>query len=131
MRPTSAPKFLIVQRPSDDKYLPDVWGIPAGSVKDNETFEEAVVRSGKEKLGVGLKVTRFIGRDDIERSEYVLHMEEYEAEITQGNPKVPQPIQGITQYQKYAWGDSSNIKEAATKGSLCSQIYLRRVNEKW
>lgn len=44
-------KFLIVQRSSDDKDLPNVWGLPAGSVKDGETFEECVIRSGKEKLG--------------------------------------------------------------------------------
>ena len=58
---------MTVQRPSNDDYLPNVWGLPAGSVKDNETFEYAVIRSGKEKLGVDLKPVRFIGRDNIER----------------------------------------------------------------
>lgn len=124
-------KFLIVQRPSDDANLPDAWGLPAGSVKDDETFEEAVIRSGKEKLGVELKPVKFIGRNNIERNDYILHMEEYEAEIISGEPKVPQPIQEITQYQQWRWGISSDLKDAASKGSLCSQIYLNSVNDQW
>ena len=55
-------KFLIVQRPSDDESLPNVLGLPAGSVKEDETFEEAVIRSGRQKLGVEVKVEKFIGR---------------------------------------------------------------------
>ena len=123
-------KFLIVQRPSNDENLPDVWGLPAGSVKDNETFEECVIRSGKEKLGVVVKPTKFVGRSNIERDSYILHMEEFEAEIVSGEPEVPQPIQGMTQYQQWKWGVSSELKDAASKGSLCSQIYLISVNDK-
>lgn len=121
-------KFLIVQRPSDDETLPNLWGLPAGSVKGNETFEEAIIRSGKEKLGVTLKLLRFIGRGNIERKDYILHMEEYEAEIIAGKPKVPQSVQGITQYQSWKWGIASDLKDAANKGSLCSQIYLRNIS---
>ncbi|MEX0920125.1 MAG: NUDIX domain-containing protein [Candidatus Pacearchaeota archaeon] len=124
-------KFLIVQRPSDDDNLPDAWGLPAGSVKDNETFEECIIRSGKEKLGVELKPTKFIGRSNVERNNSILHMEEYEAEIESGKPKVPQPIKGMTQYQQWKWGEGSDLKDAASKGSLCSQIYLTSVNDKW
>src|SRR5262249_28965243 len=39
--------------PSTDEDLPDVWGLPAGSLRVGETFEACVVRSGREKLGVG------------------------------------------------------------------------------
>jgi len=119
-------KLLVVQRPSDDKNFPNVWGLPAGSAKDTETFEECIIRSGKEKLGVELKPTKFVGRNNIERNNYILHMEEYEAEILDGKPEVPQPIQGITQYQQWRWGVGSDLKDAATKGSLCSQIYLNK-----
>lgn len=124
-------KFLIVQRPSDDDNLPNVWGLPAGSVKENETFEECVIRSGSQKLGVKLKPTKFIGRNNIERENYNLHMEEYEAKIISGKPEVPQATQGMTQYQQWKWGESSDLKNAASKGSLCSQIYLTSVNDKW
>lgn len=124
-------KFLIVQRPSDDDNLPNVWGLPAGSVRNDETFEECVIRSGREKLGVKLKPSKFIGRSNIERDNYILHMEEYGAVIVNGEPEVPQPIEGMTQYQQWKWGESSDLKDAASKGSLCSQIYLTSVNDKW
>lgn len=124
-------KILIVQRPSNDENLPNTWGLPAGTVKDNETFEEAVIRSGKQKLDVELTIVKFVGRGNIERDDYILHMEEYEVKILSGEPKVPQPIKGITQYQSWRWGVSSDIKDAANKGSLCSQIYLTSKNEKW
>ena len=124
-------KFLIVQRPSDDEDLPDVWGLPASSVKNNETFEKAMLRSGKEKLGVELKPIKFVGRNKIERNDYFLYMEEYEAKIVKGEPKVPQPFEGMTQYQQWRWGTSSDLKKAASKGSLCSQIYLESINKKW
>lgn len=124
-------KFLIVQRPSDDESLPNVWGLPSMFVRDNETIEECVIRSGREKLGVELKPKKFIGRGDIEREGFILHMEEYEAEIISGEPKVPQQVEGMTQFQQGKWGIGSDLKNAASKGSLCSQIYLTSVNDKW
>lgn len=101
-------KYAIAFVIYDDDDLPNVWGLPAGSVKNDETFEECVIRSGKEKLGVKLKPTRFIGRDNIERENYILHIEEYETEIISGEPKVHQPIEGVTQYQQWKWGVSSD-----------------------
>ncbi len=123
-------KILIVQRPHDDENLPDVWGLPAGSVKDDESLEECLIRSGREKLGVELKLVNLIGKNNIERKNYILHMDDYEAKIISGEPKVPQQIQGITQYQQWKWGVSSDLRDAANKGSLCSQIYLSSVNKR-
>jgi 8-oxo-dGTP pyrophosphatase MutT (NUDIX family) len=123
-------KFLIVQRPADDEDLPNVWGLPAGSIKGDETFEECLIRSGREKLGVELRPARFIGKGEMEREKYILHLELFEAEIVKGVPKVPQPVKGITQYQKWRWGKSLDLKEAVEKGSLCSKIYLESIGEK-
>lgn len=117
-------KILIVQRPSDDKNLPDVWGLPAGVVNDDETFEQCVIRSGTEKLGVGLKILGFIGRGSLDRGDYILHMEEYEVAVVNGEPVAPQPFPKVTQYQKWKWGAPEDLKEAESKGSLCSRIYL-------
>ncbi len=123
-------RFLIVKRPPDDERLPDVWGLPAGSLRGEETYEDAIVRSGREKLGVELKVVGKIGEGEIDRGDYILHLEEYEAEILHGEPQVPQPVPGITQYVQWKWGKSSDLIEAAQKGSLCSQVYLSQVDQK-
>ena len=117
-------KVLAVQRPSNDEDLPDVWGLPAGSLRAGETFDECVVRSGKEKLGVDLRIIRTIAAGAIERTACTLHMKEYEVEIVQGEPSVPQPVEGITQYQRWQWAEPALLKEAAQKGSLCSRLFL-------
>lgn len=117
-------KFLVVQRPSDDEDLPNAWGLPAGSLKGEESFQDAVIRSGREKLGVELEVGKIIKEGEVERANYVLHMKEFEATIGSGEPNVPQPIEGVTQYQDWKWGTAEDLKEAASKGSLCCKLYL-------
>jgi len=121
---------LLVKRPEDDKDLPSTWGLPAGSVKNGETYEESVLRSGKEKLGVSLEIIELIEEGEVERKDYILHMKEYEAKITKGEPEVPQQVEGITQYQDWKWGVWDELKETAQKGSLCCQLYLQSINQK-
>ncbi|MFB6241066.1 MAG: NUDIX domain-containing protein, partial [Gemmatimonadota bacterium] len=47
---------LAVRRPEDDEDLPGHWGLPAASLREDEEWEEAVLRTGPEKLGVTLGV---------------------------------------------------------------------------
>lgn len=124
-------KFLAVKRPSNDKYLPDLWGLPAGTVKANETFEEAVLRSGIQKLGIILKTVKELNEGKQERDNHFLHMRVYEAEITEGKPKVPQAVERVTQYQEWKWVKADKLKEAAKKGSLSSRLYLESLNVEW
>lgn len=116
-------RFLIVKRPFDDDKLPNVWGLPAGSLKEKETYEEAVVRTGKEKLGVELKIVREIAEGEIDRGDYILHMKEYETEIVKGEPNAPQQIKELTQYVQWKWGELEDLIEAVQKGSLCCKLY--------
>lgn len=120
-------KFLIVQRPPDDANLSNVWGLPAGTLKEGESYEEALLRAGREKLGVEIKIGPLIGEGDLDRGEYVLHMKDFEAEIAEGEPKVPQEVKGVTQYVAWRWGVLDDLKDAAQKGSLCSKIYLASI----
>tara|TARA_Y100000034_G_C6790533_1_gene353935 strand:- start:184 stop:606 length:423 start_codon:yes stop_codon:yes gene_type:complete len=120
-------KFLVVQRPSDDEDLPDAWGLPAGSLKEGESFEDAVLRSGRQKLGIELKVLSEIGEGEIEREQIVLRMKEYEVEVVNGYPNVHQRIKGVTIYQDQKWGTSDDLRDAASKGSLCCKLYLENV----
>jgi ADP-ribose pyrophosphatase YjhB (NUDIX family) len=117
-------KVLTVQRPSTDEDLPDVWGLPAGSLRVGETFEACVVRSGREKLGVGVRIVGLLAEGAIERPACILHMKEYEVEIVHGAPSVPQPVEGITQYQRWKWAEPAVLTEAAHKGSLCARLFL-------
>lgn len=122
-------KILIVKRPSDDDKLPNIWGLPAASLKASESWEDCVIRAGHEKLGVKLKIIKLLNEGKIERDNYTLHMKEYEVQIISGEPKVPQPIKNITQYQEYKFGKPTDLEEAAQKGSLCSQLFLDKNSE--
>src|SRR3989344_1364221 len=77
-------RFLIVQRPEDDDGLPNAWGLPAGSLKQNESYVDCVLRAGREKLGVELRIVRLINEGYLKRGDANLYMKEYEAEIVDG-----------------------------------------------
>ncbi len=116
---------LTVLRPSDDEELPNTWGLPAGSLKPGESWEAAVQRVGRDKLGVQLMPGAELERGELERPDYLLRMRLYEAEIEKGQPMVPQAGEGVTQYTSWKWGSAKDLEPAAQRGSLCSQLYLR------
>ncbi len=120
-----ADQVLTVLRPPNDEDLPNVWGLPAGTLRPGESWETAVRRVGLEKLGVQLKVGAELQRGSAERRNYRLDMRLYEAEIEKGNPFVPQPDQEYTQYTKWKWGTAADLQPAAQRGSLCSKLYLK------
>ena len=121
-------QVLAVQRPADDEELPNLWGLPATSVNPGESEEQAVVRAGKEKLDVGLRVIEKIAVGTMERSSYVLHLTDYEVAIVSGEPKCPQHGSG-TQYQAWKWADPEELIPAAQKGSLCTRLFLEKIGK--
>ena len=123
--PALREQVLAVLRPADDEDLPNVWGLPAASLRPGETWDSAVRRVGSEKLGVELKMSRELERGSLERRDYRLQMRLYEAEIIAGTPQVPQPMTGSTQYSSWKWGGRADLEPAAQRGSLCSQLYLK------
>ena len=116
-------RVLIVQRPADDEDLPGAWGLPAASLQDGESWEAAVRRAGREKLGVELVVGREMNRGTLERRSYSLEMRLYNAQIIEGDVEVPQPDARVTQYQAWRWGDADNLEPAARAGSLCCELF--------
>ena len=133
-------EFLCVQRPANDANLPNVWGLPAGMAtaaaggSEHPTDAEwtaAVEQSGVQKLGVALKVGAVLSEGQQPRAEYVLHMRQYAVEVIGGDtPEVPQPVEGVTQYQQWRWAATADLADAASKGSLCSRLYIDLQKEK-
>lgn len=127
-KPGEPDTFLAVKRPEDDEDLPGVWGLPATSLDEGESMADGVKRVGREKLGVELAVGDRIGTGTVERDAYVLHGEEYAAEIVSGEPTAPQEGKPGTQYTDWRWTDDPSLLEpAAREGSLCCNIYLDSV----
>lgn len=115
---------LAVRRPEDDEELPGHWGLPAASLGEGEGWEEAVLRTGPEKMGVELAVGPQMNEGRAERADHVLHMRLYDARLLEGRPEVPQPAGGVTQYTDWEWAEPARLREAARAGSLCSSLYL-------
>ena len=135
--------LLAVKRPPEDDRLPNIWGLPAATLRVGESYEAAAVRTGQEKLGVKIRIVAEIGEGTTDRSDHILHMKEFEVEVTEGTPSVPQPIahsvaqpiaqptaqpiQGVTQYVACKWGEPNDLVEATRKGSLCCRLYLSSI----
>jgi ADP-ribose pyrophosphatase YjhB (NUDIX family) len=115
--------LLLVRRPEGDEDLPGLWGLPAASLEQGESEEEAVRRAGRAKLGVAVRPIRVLGEAVGERPGYRIRMRDWEAEILSGSPAVPQPGAG-TQYDELRWGDAAELVPAARAGSLCSRVLL-------
>lgn len=115
---------LAVRRPGDDEDLPGHWGLPAASLREDEGWEEAVLRTGPEKLGVELAVGPQMNEGRSDRGDGSLHMRLYDARIVRRKPEVPQPAAGVTQYTDWEWAPPERLEEAADAGSLCSALYL-------
>jgi len=115
---------LVVRRPPDDEDLPGAWGLPAGSLGPGESWEDAVRRAGREKLGVRLRPGPVLREGELEREDYRLRMRLYAAGIEDGEPSVPQPAPGVTQYTAWAWAPVGRLEPAARAGSLCSRLCL-------
>jgi 8-oxo-dGTP diphosphatase len=111
-----------VRRPDDDDDLPGVWGLPAVSLAKDESPEDAVRRAGRDKLGVEVRPLRAVAA--------VGTMTDWEAQLVSGEPSVPQRGEG-TQYTELRWGEPSELKPAARRGSLCSQALLRARGLDW
>lgn len=123
--PTDASRVLAVRRPPDDDELPDAWGLPAGSLRDDESWDDAVLRAGRDKLGVELEIGDVLEEGGLEREGYALRMRLYEASIARGEPSVPQDSAGVTQYTETAWAMAATFEPAARAGSLCCRLFLR------
>jgi len=122
--PGSPDRVLVVLRPPDDPDLPDVWGLPAGRIDVDEELEAAARRTGREKLGVELEGIAPIRSGAVSRPGYRLEMDLVRARISSGEPSVPRPVPGITQYVRWRWAQPDVLRPAHEQGSLCCTLFF-------
>jgi ADP-ribose pyrophosphatase YjhB (NUDIX family) len=123
--------FLAVRRPPDDDHLPDVWGLPAVTLRPGEEPEEGVRRVGREKLGVELEPVRPIGSKAADRGAYRLELTDFEARVGSGEPNVDAARTDATRYTAQKWADYDLLLPAAARGSLCCQILLDQAGTRY
>jgi ADP-ribose pyrophosphatase YjhB (NUDIX family) len=111
-----------VRRPDDDEDLPGVWGLPAASLRAGESERDALLRAGRDKLGVEVEPLELVGEEG--------SLRDWRARIVEGEPRVPQAADG-TQYVELRWGEPADLVPAARAGSLCARALLRYVGSSW
>jgi len=126
-------KFLVVKRADDpDDELAGVWGFPAVTLKGDENHRAGCERIGYQKLGVKIRIGQKIDDSTHEKKNYILHLTDHEATITEGVPLVPQTDTGVRQYTESRFtNDPTILFEAARKGSQCTQIFLESIGSNW
>jgi ADP-ribose pyrophosphatase YjhB (NUDIX family) len=125
--PNDPSDILAVLRPPDDDELPGVWGLPAGSLKGNETAEGAARRVARDKLGITLHHLEPIAVGDQERPAYSLTMTLFRGHLAGGAPTLPAKREepAVTHYADWRWSRPATLEEGALRGSLCCQLCLQ------
>lgn len=125
VHPDDRERFLLVKRPHDDDALPGVWGLPAVTCEVDELPEAAAVRVGREKLNAEIQPTKMIGYKFADRGDFNLFLIDIEAKLIAGLPDVLRAETLRTKYVEQMWTDDlMTLRDAAVRGSLCSQIVL-------
>lgn len=121
-------EVLTVRRPEDDEELAGLWGLPAATLGEGEAWSDAVARAGRQKLGVDLGSESLLAEGEQDRGDRRLRMRLYTAEVVEGEPVVPQPEPGVTQYTSWEWAPPERLAESARRGSLCSRLCLEALD---
>jgi 8-oxo-dGTP diphosphatase len=132
IHPTNTEEVLAVKRPLSADSLSNVWGFPAIVVEDGELPEAAIKRLGIEKLATDIETLSCLGIKYTERSTYHLILMDIPVRLLGREPSVRDSRPTGIKYVDQKWtSDYSIFKEAASKGSLCSQIFLASKGISW
>ncbi len=110
--------------------LGGLWGLPAASLREGETPDDAVARVLRDKLGLGtLDGIKPINEGRHDQDGYTQTMTVYAvtwdgeqpAPITLPAPHVDPTV---TMYRDWRWAAPEELREAASRGSLCTRLYL-------
>ncbi|MCY4575345.1 MAG: NUDIX hydrolase [Chloroflexi bacterium] len=129
-----AERVVAVLRPKVlDDPLGGLWGLPAATARDGESEDEAVTRVLRDKLGLqapagGLTRINEGQRDDGANSQ---SMTVY-AMVWDENSPLPISLparqadsgKSVTLYEDWRWVAPEDLRETATRGSLCTRLYL-------
>jgi 8-oxo-dGTP diphosphatase len=81
------PNRYLVQQRLPNKARPLLWEFPGGKVERGETDEEALIREGKEELGVDLAVGEHFFTHEHAYPEIIVQLVLYRAKIVKGRPQ--------------------------------------------
>ncbi len=133
-QPDGAERVVTVLRPRvPDDPLGGLWGLPAATARDGESEDEAAARVLKDKLGLrvparGLTRINEGRRDESVNSQsmmvYALDWDEISPLPISLPARSADSGETVTLYDDWRWATPEELREAATRGSLCTRLYL-------
>ena len=113
--------------------LGGLWGLPAASLREGETPDDAVARVLRDKLGLGTpEGVEPINEGRRDQDGYTQTMTVYAVAWDVAEPlaiSLPAPHVNptVTMYRDWRWAAPEELREAAERGSLCTRLYLEWV----
>lgn len=120
--PNTAEELLVVRRSPNDRYFPNMWGLPAGTLRKHEGYEEAIQRTAKLSLNVEVEVLGERAAGSSDRGTHVVEMRLYEARIVAGIPTIRDVNLGGYGYTEVRWGIPDILQSTRERGSLCCRL---------
>jgi ADP-ribose pyrophosphatase YjhB (NUDIX family) len=115
-------ELLVVRRSPKDRYFPDMWGLPAGTLRKRESYEQAIARTAKGRLGVEVEVLGERAAGTSDRGTHVVVMRLFEARIVTGTPEVRDVNPDGHGYTEARWAGPDVLLPARERGSLCCRL---------
>ena len=113
--------------------LSGLWGLPAASLREGETPEDAVARVFRDKLGLeppqgfmAINSDRQV-RHGIKQSMTVYAVSRDVGAALPITLPAPHVDPTVTMYRDWRWVEPEELREAAERGSLCTRLYLEWV----
>ncbi len=110
--------------------LSGLWGLPAASLREGETPDDAVARVLRDKLGLEA-LQGFMGinsgqriSDGITQSMTVYAVSWDVGAALPITLPAPHVDPTVTMYRDWRWAAPEELREAASRGSLCTRLYL-------
>lgn len=130
--PKNESEILVVKRSPDDDSLPNVWGLPATSVKGTELPEEVTRKIGQEKLGTQVEPKSFVGIKSADRGDYELILMDIRVKLVGKEPNVKEANTTGSKYVDQKWtSDFSILVPGAKLGSICDRVFLESQGIDW
>jgi ADP-ribose pyrophosphatase YjhB (NUDIX family) len=115
-------EVLAVRRSPNDRYFPGLLGLPAGTLRKRERYEEAVRRTARRNFGVEAEVLGERGSGASDRGTHIVEMTLFEARLIAGEPRVPAADPDGFGYAEVRWAAIDLLKPALERGSLCCRL---------
>src|SRR5262249_6534810 len=118
----SPAEFLVVKRSPNDRYFPGLWGLPAGTLRKRESYEDAIRRTAKHRLGSEVEGLGERAAGTSDRGTHALEMRLYEARIVAGGPRIGEVDPEGHGYTEVRWAGPGVLRPARERGSLCCRL---------